>query len=156
MFHLTLSILKLDSAGDICNAVSALKAISEIPLPQAQIELDGLDNFNLRVLYSRVEKNDGLVTLRNKVVDELISRNCNITDKFKFVPHVTVAKLSRGVCRMRHSNFIDQYLYLKFEDDYFGKQVIDKLYLCEMGAARREDGFYKCACEISLNTLIST
>lgn len=149
MLHLTLCILRLDSPGEIGDAITAIKSIASQNLPLVTINLEGLDNFHHRVLYSRVEKNDDLLKLRQCLVDALDSST--ITDKFSFVPHVTVTKLSRPVSRLRHSNYIDQYLYLKFEDDNFGSEEISELYLCEMGAARSDDGFYKCAAEVSLN-----
>ncbi|GFY37539.1 leukocyte receptor cluster member 9 [Trichonephila inaurata madagascariensis] len=152
MFHMTFSILKLDSPADICDAIAAMQAVSLQKLPLVNLNLEGLDNFHHRVLYSRVEENENLLNLRNALINELVSRNVTITDRFSFVPHVTVAKLSRPVTRLRHSKYIDQYLYLKFEDDEFGSEKVSNLYLCEMGAARREDGFYRCAHEISLNS----
>ncbi|GFU33290.1 leukocyte receptor cluster member 9 [Nephila pilipes] len=151
MLHMTFSILKLDSPADICDVVAAMQAVSLQKLPSVTLNLEGLDNFHHRVLYSRVEDNENLLNLRDALINELVSRNVCITDRFSFVPHVTVAKLSRPVTRLRHSKYIDQYLYLKFEDDEFGSEKISNLYLCEMGASRREDGFYKCVHEISLN-----
>ncbi|KAG8197628.1 hypothetical protein JTE90_001558 [Oedothorax gibbosus] len=150
MLHMTFNILKLDSASDVCNAVEALKSVADRNLSPVTLNLEGLDTFKHRVLFARLEENDKLMELRNKLVEELVSRNVVITDRFSFVPHVTIAKLSRPVSRLRHSKYIDQYLYLKFEDNVFGTQIVKNLYLCEMGAARREDGFYKCAFEISL------
>lgn len=152
MFHLTLCILKLDSPGDVVDAVSAIKKVASKNLPLVTLTLDGLDNFRQRVLYARVQKNEDLFILRKHLIDELVSST--VTDKFSFVPHVTIAKLSRPVSRLRHSNYIDQYLYLKFEDDEFGSDTITELYLCEMGSERRDDGFYKCAAEVSLKQTI--
>ncbi|XP_054717921.1 uncharacterized protein LOC129227395 [Uloborus diversus] len=152
MYHLTLSILKLDSPDDIMNAVTALKSVASRDLPTVTLHLEGLDNFRHRVLYSRVEDNKNLMILRNALVQELTSNKVNITDKFTFVPHVTVVKLNRPVTRLRNSKYLDQYLYLKFEDNDFGCETIDKLYLCEMGDSRREDGFYRCACEMPLTS----
>lgn len=149
MYHLTLCVLKLDSPSDVVDAVSAIKRVAAKNLPLVTLNLEGLDNFRQRVLYVRVERNEDIFSLRKGLVDELNSST--ITDKFSFVPHVTVAKLSRPASRLRKSKYIDQYLYLKFEDNVFGTEVISDLYLCEMGAARREDGFYTCACEVSLS-----
>lgn len=146
--HLTLCILKLDSPADVADTVAAMKFVAAQDLPLVTLNLEGLDNFHYRVLYSRVVQNEDLFRLRHILTDALIGRT--ITDKFSFVPHVTVAKLSRPIARLRHSNYIDQYLYLKFEDNDFGSEVITDLYLCEMGDGRSEDGFYRCACEIPL------
>lgn len=151
MYHMTFSILKLDSPADICDAVAAMQAVSLQKLPLVTLNLEGLDNFHHRVLYSRVEDNENLLKLRNALINQLVSRNVTITDRYSFVPHVTVAKLSRPVTKLRHSKYLDQFLYLKFEDNEFGSEKVCNLYLCEMGAARREDGFYRCAHEISLN-----
>ena len=151
-YHLTLCVLKLDSPSDIVDAVSSMKRVASKNLPLVTMKLEGLDNFRQRVLFARIEKNDNLSNLRKCLVDELVSGT--IADKYSFVPHVTIAKLSRPVSRLRRNNFIDQYLYLKFEDDEFGTETITDLYLCEMGSAREEDGFYKCAGEVSLNQLI--
>ncbi|XP_035218548.1 uncharacterized protein LOC118191810 isoform X2 [Stegodyphus dumicola] len=151
MYHLTLSILKLGSPSEICEAISALQCLASKHLPLAVINLDGLDNFRHRVLYSCVEANEELINLRTALVDELVSRKLNITDKFSFVPHVTIAKLNRPATRLRHNKYIDQYFYLKFEDNEFGIAEINTLYLCEMGEARRDDGFYRCAAEVALN-----
>ncbi|CAL1269485.1 unnamed protein product [Larinioides sclopetarius] len=156
MMHMTFSILKLASPADVCDAIAAMQAVAAKNLPEVTLNLEGLDNFYHRVLYSRVEENERLTKLRDCLVNELTARNCTITDRYSFVPHVTIAKLSRPITRQRHSKFIDQYLYLKFEDDEFGTEKIESLYLCEMGAARREDGFYKCAYEISLNKLVDS
>lgn len=151
-YHLTLCVLKLDSPSDIINAVECMKRVASQNLPLVTIKLEGLDNFRQRVLYARIEKNDDLFNFRKRLVDELVSST--IADKFSFVPHVTIAKLSRPVSRLRRNNYIDQYLYLKFEDDEFGTETITNLYLCEMGTAREDDGFYKCAGEVSLNQIV--
>lgn len=154
LYHLTLCVLKLDSPSDVVDALSAIKRVASQYLPLVTLNLDGLDNFRQRVLYARVKQNDDIFNLRKHLVDELVENT--ITDKFSFVPHVTITKLSRPICRLRNSNYIDQYLYLKFEDDEFGSDTITDLYLCEMGSARAEDGFYKCAGEVSLNQNQST
>ncbi|GIY72524.1 leukocyte receptor cluster member 9 [Caerostris darwini] len=151
MLHMTLAILKLENVSEIRDAIIAMQATSEKSFAPVTLSLQGLDNFHHRVLYSRVEENDKLMNLRKNLIEDLVSNKCTITDRYSFVPHVTVAKLSRPVTRLRHSKYIDQYLYLQFEDNEFGIQEISNLYLCEMGSARREDGFYKCAYEVSIN-----
>ena len=73
-----------------------------------------------------------------------------MNDKFGFVPHVTLAKVSRPVARMRRSKYIDTGLYDKFSDDTFGDQVIDNLQLCVIDSATRYDGFYNTLIDLKL------
>lgn len=149
-FHLTVAILKLDTPAAINDAVHALEALKTANVPEVTLNLESLDVFKHRVLFACIPDDDDLKTLRDLVVKELSDRNLNMMDRHSFVPHVTLAKVSRPAFKARHSNYIDQYLYLQFEDDYFGSQIIDTLYLCEMTTQRREDGFYMCAAEVKL------
>lgn len=150
-FHLTLAILKLDTPSAVNDAVQALEALKTVDLPKVTVHMETLDVFKHRVLFACIPDDDDLKTLRELIVKQLSDRNLNMMDRHSFVPHVTLTKISRPVFKARHSNYIDQYLYLQFEDDYFGSQAIDTLYLCEMTTERREDGFYRCAAEVNLH-----
>ena len=71
-----------------------------------------------------------------------------LNDKFGFVPHVTLAKESRPVTRMRRSKYIDSGYYEAHINDTFGHQIIDNLQLCVIDSSTRYDGFYSTLADL--------
>ena len=73
-----------------------------------------------------------------------------ISNNFDFVPHLTLAKVSRPMTRLRRSKFIDESYYAAFATAEFGEQVLDNLQLCIIEASSRYDGFYTTLAEAKL------
>ena len=82
-----------------------------------------------------------LVTRVKRAVAEA-GPGVSLNDKFGFIPHVTLAKVSRPVARMRRSKYIDSSYYESHCSNTFGSQNIDNLQLCVIDSSTRYDGFY--------------
>ena len=70
------------------------------------------------------------------------------SNSFDYVPHLTLAKVSRPVARERRSKYIDTAYYQEFEDQKFGEQILENLQLCVIDSSTRYDGFYNILAEL--------
>jgi 2'-5' RNA ligase len=171
LFHITLAMLRLDGIVGIQAAVDAVESFPTAVWPSL---LDGgkenaarspimdirrLNNFGHRVVYAEVQPRDP--SLFESLVRELRQRleaaggggengTIKFTNSFDFVPHLTLAKVSRPMTRMRRSKFIDEAYYAAHTATEFGQQVIDNLQLCIIEAATRHDGFYTTLAQVQL------
>jgi len=113
-----------------------------------------LNNFGQRVVYAEVTPacHQTLQSLVSCVQQRVRDAGDNVVlnDKFGFVPHVTLAKVSRPVARMRRSKYIDSSYYDKFSDCVFGDQMMDNVQLCVIASSTRYDGFYETIAELKL------
>ena len=82
-------------------------------------------------------------TSLDKASDHVRSSN-----SFDYVPHLTLAKVSRPVARERRSKYIDTSYYQQFQDIKFGEQIIDNLQLCVIDSSTRYDGFYNTLAQL--------
>lgn len=164
LFHITLAMLRLDGIAGIQAAVDAVEAFPSEDWPALRgdgvaapiLDIRRLNHFGHRVVYAEVEARsppglfDSLVgTLRQRL--EQAGGGCvAFTNSFDFIPHVTLAKVSRPMTRMRRSKFIDEAYYATHVGDEFGQQVVDNLQLCIIEAATRYDGFYMTLSQVQL------
>ncbi|XP_013790887.1 uncharacterized protein LOC106474741 [Limulus polyphemus] len=153
-FHLTLSMLHLESVAEINQASRAIHLIKDelcdFINPHIELQLRGLDNFEQRVVYVCVENQPSFITFVEKVQQLLEREGVTLANNFSFVPHVTLLKVNRPVSRLRRTKYIDPSLYLKFAQNHFGSMKIDNIHLCEIGDHRRKDGFYQCVTQLTL------
>ena len=152
LFHITIAMLRirgeegLDEARQMMQRLEAeLRTLLE-DRSRTVLTVRGLNNFGQRVVYGEVEAEEpellaSLVTRVKRAVVEA-GPGVSLNDKFGFVPHVTLAKVSRPVARMRRSKYIDSGYYEAHINDTFGQQNIDNLQLCVIDSSTRYDGFY--------------
>jgi len=152
LFHITIAMLRiwceegLDEARRMMQRLGAeLRTLLE-DRSRTVLTVRGLNNFGQRVVYGEVEAAEpellaSLVTRVKRAVAEA-GPGVSLNDKFGFVPHVTIAKVSRPVARMRRSKYIDSGYYETHINDTFGHQNIDNLQLCVIDSSTRYDGFY--------------
>lgn len=152
LFHITIAMLRirgeegLDQARQMMQRLKVeLDSLLE-DRSRTLLTVRGLNNFGQRVVYGEVEAAEpgllsSLVTRVKRVVTEA-GPGVSLNDKFGFVPHVTLAKVSRPVARIRRSKYIDSSYYEAHINDTFGLQNIDNLQLCVIDSSTRYDGFY--------------
>ncbi len=156
LLHITLGMLRLsdDSAiAEMISVVEDLKPTLKNYADQLKLVISGLDTFGQRVLYAKVKPQpredlfwEFVSAVSNRVA--ATSDNVIVTNKFEFQPHVTVAKVSRPIARLRRSKYIPSGHYDDFEEMTFGEQTLDNLQLCVIEATTRFDGFYRTLIEV--------
>lgn len=151
LFHMTLGMFRLRDIQGIQLAVDMVRTIKDeapeiIQGRDTLLEVDGLNNFGHRVVYAQVKPKDPqlfqdfLSFIRRKF--ESIGDKVQSTNSFEFVPHITLAKVSRPISRIRRSQYIDESFYAHHKNEYFGSQRLDNLQLCIIETSTRFDGFY--------------
>ena len=166
LYHITLAMLRLDGIVGIQAAVDAVESFPTTDWPTLRTDFVGgesspplldirrLNNFGHRVVYAEVQPRDPalfdalVASLRQRL--EAASPAVTISNNFDFVPHLTLAKVSRPMTRLRRSKFIDESYYAAFATAEFGEQVLDNLQLCIIEASSRYDGFYTTLAEAKL------
>jgi 2'-5' RNA ligase len=164
LYHITLAMLRLDGIAGIQAAVDAVEnfpttdwsgLVASSPSSSPLVlDLRRLNNFGHRVVYAEVHPRDPalfdalVAALRARLEQQ--SPAVAITNNFDFVPHLTLAKVSRPMTRLRRSKFIDESYYAAHAAEDFGAQVVDNLQLCIIEASSRYDGFYTTLAEAKL------
>lgn len=150
--HLTLCTLGLDTPEQVANAVSVLKdlksEIQNIVPKDKTIKLKGIEHFFNRVLYAEAECPQEFLDFVDHIKLCFKEKGIDIRDGHDFVPHMTIMKISRPVAKDTGKKYISPWYYSNKSDIDFGCQVVDNVYLCEMGVSRRDDGFYISPAEI--------
>lgn len=152
LFHVTLAMIRIqgqegiDQAREMMGRLEAELRVLLEDKSRTVLTVRGLNNFGQRVVYGEVEAGDpellaSLVTRVKRAVAEA-GPGVSLNDKFGFIPHVTLAKVSRPVARMRRSKYIDSSYYESHCSNTFGSQNIDNLQLCVIDSSTRYDGFY--------------
>ena len=158
LFHVTIAMIRIQGEEGLEQArhmIQRLEAELRILLEDRSrtvLTVRGLNNFGQRVVYGEVEAEEpgllaSLVTRVKRAVAEA-GAGVSLNDKFRFVPHVTLAKVSRPVARMRRSKYIDTSYYEDHTSDTFGHQHIDNLQLCVIDSSTRYDGFYSTLADL--------
>ena len=158
LFHVTIAMIRIQGEEGLEQArhmMQRLEAELRILLEDRSrtvLTVRGLNNFGQRVVYGEVEAGEpgllaSLVTRVKRAVAEA-GAGVSLHDKFRFVPHVTLAKVSRPVARMRRSKYIDTSYYEDHISDTFGHQHIDNLHLCVIDSSTRYDGFYSTLADL--------
>ena len=157
LLHLTLAMLRLtgeDAAAAAQRMMDGLRAELQPLLAAADtgLEIAGLNNFGQRVVYAEVRPRDPatLARVRAAVRRRVSEAGPGVasTDRFGFVPHVTLAKVSRPVARLRRAQYIDSSCYDLYSKAEFGRQPLDNLQLCIIESTTRYDGFYSTLSEL--------
>jgi len=158
LLHITLAMLRIKGEEGIEEARKLMRTIkpklTEILADKnkAVLKIEKLKTFGHRVVYADVIPTCSqlfyqLVNMVRQSVENS-SDLLNITNSFDFVPHLTVAKVSRPVARERRSKYIDSSYYQEFQEERFGEQALDNLQLCVIDSSTRYDGFYNTLAEL--------
>ena len=159
LFHMTLGMFRLMDIQGIQLAVDMVESIKEeaekiLKAGDNTLEVKHLNNFGHRVLYAEIHPKDP-VLFKNfiefiKTKFESLGEKVQSTNSFDFIPHITLAKVSRPISRIRRSQFIDESFYDGFKDKYFGAQGLDNLQLCIIESSTRFDGFYTTLAHVNI------
>jgi len=160
LFHLTIAMIRLEGVEGIKSATDMMNSLHEdlklilSDRSKSVLTVKNLNNFGQRVVYGEVTPTDpstleNVVTLIKTRVKQA-GPGVHLNDKFGFVPHVTLAKVSRPITRLRRSKYIDSSYYEMFNDTVFGDQLMDNLQLCVIDSATRYDGFYTTLVDLKL------
>ena len=160
LFHLTIAMIRLEGIEGIKAATEMMKNLNEelkmilSDRSKSVLTVQNLNNFGQRVVYGEVTPSDpstleNVVTLIKTRVRQA-GPGVHLNDKFGFVPHVTLAKVSRPITRLRRSKYIDSSYYDMFSSYTFGNQLIDNLQLCVIDSATRYDGFYTTLVDLQM------
>ncbi len=172
LFHITLAMLRLEGIAGIQAAVDAVESFpstdwpalrrarrgDDAVLPPPVLDIGRLNHFGHRVVYAEVRPRDphlfddlvGALRTRLEAAGGGEGGTVSITNNFDFVPHLTLAKVSRPMTRMRRSKYIDESYYAAHVEEEFGQQLVDNLQLCILEAATRYDGFYMTLSQVQL------
>ena len=110
LFHITLAMIRLTGSEGVEEAVNMMKSLQQEltslfhDLSKSSVQVQCLNNFGQRVVYAEVQPHHpdtlmSLVSLVKRRVTEA-GPNVALNDKFGFVPHLTLAKVSRPVARL--------------------------------------------------------
>jgi len=107
------------------------------------IVIKGVDNFQDRLVYGKVEPNKALDRLSYLLIERLQDAGLKTPGNYDiYTPHMTLVKMSRPLQRTIDTKKIRRELYSGFSNTYFGKQPIEGICLCSMTAPKQEDGFF--------------
>eukprot|EP00091_Calanus_sinicus_P014907 TRINITY_DN32681_c0_g1_i1.p1 TRINITY_DN32681_c0_g1~~TRINITY_DN32681_c0_g1_i1.p1 ORF type:complete len:145 (-),score=28.74 TRINITY_DN32681_c0_g1_i1:58-492(-) len=126
---------------------------------KATLKIENLKSFGQRVVYADVTpaheetfwKFANLVRASLDNASDLVKSS----NSFDYVPHLTLAKVSRPVARERRSKYIPTSYYQEFEDLRFGEQGLNNLQLCIIDSSTRFDGFYNTFGIITVFIIVS-
>ena len=160
LFHLTLTMLRLQGAESEAKAKVMMKKLQPklaemlADNERATLDISGLGNFGQRVVYASVQPRNAetfqrLVGEVHQALEEA-GEGVKGTNNFEFVPHVTVAKVSRPVARERHSKYVPTSHYSEHCGKRMGSQVMDNFHLCVIEQDVGRDGFYSTLASIKL------
>jgi len=152
LFHLTIGMLRLEGPDGLVAARALMERLRPVveemfrDRESAALEIDGLGNFGQRVVYANVfPKSEFWFNALVDACKEAVSAAApavRSTNSFDFVPHITVAKVSRPVARLRRSRFIPSAAYTEHAQLRFGRQEVNNLHLCVIEQDLGRDGFY--------------
>ncbi|GBM41455.1 hypothetical protein AVEN_130926-2 [Araneus ventricosus] len=131
--HITLFYVNIRDKNTHERALKALKdAFDEFHKKKSLILLTfkGLGNFNDRVLYVKLERDDeceNFYKLRKCVIKHFAAARIFPTDSMPYVPHITIAKINFAMGEQNGLKTIERKLYRSIEDDYMGLQTIYSL-----------------------------
>lgn len=144
--HLTLCTVGLDTHEQVAHACQVLKKIQgelkDMINKDSKIVFKGMQNFFNRVLYAKCECPQEFFDMVAHLRLCLKEEGIDIRDNHEFVPHMTIMKITRTVARATGKKYIAPWLYSNSQDIDFGSQIVDNIFLCEMGISRQGDGFY--------------
>lgn len=123
---------------------------------KATIKIENLKSFGQRVVYADVTpahddtfwKFANLVRTSLDNASDLVKSSNSFDYHSDYVPHLTLAKVSRPVARERRSEYIPTSYYQEFEGLRFGEQGLDNLQLCVIDSSTRYDGFYNTLAQL--------
>ncbi|CAM2110151.1 unnamed protein product [Caretta caretta] len=146
--HLTLCLLRLDGAGEMQAAVTALRELQaehrHLLPPTPLLRFRGLGTFQGRVLYAAPAPGPELAGLAHALEQGFVCKGLTVFplpahDCF----HLTVAKIPAG-------GELKLSLPAEPPGEELGTQAVESLCLCQVGRGRRTDGFYSTLVELDL------
>ncbi|PRD25925.1 UNVERIFIED_CONTAM: A-kinase anchor protein 7 isoform gamma [Trichonephila clavipes] len=149
--HITLMVMNIEDEETHERAMKALQnvymeqndAMCKNPL---KLEFCGLGHFNNRVLYAKIKEDESFkrfCDLAECVRKHFADVEIFSTDKRKFNPHLTIAKLNFSKWRQRALKKIEPSLYNIFIDDFIGIETIQGIQLLSMTVPKDDAGYYR-------------
>lgn len=154
--HITLLVLRVNDDDDsLQRAKEALSRCYErvkedIEATPIVLKFAGLDHFKREVLYVKTADQDTdsrLKTVADVCVEEFQKGGLDLSGSKPFVPHLTLAKVSRTCKRKTEISKLKEEWYAKFADEHFGSQQVNSLQLLSMLKPKDEHGYYYCSLE---------
>ena len=166
--HLTLLVMRLENEEEIAKAKDALEGSKEIMQNifkkcSKELTFSGIEHFRNKVVYLGTNKEsqeemidclqEAVIALQNELTANGIELKSNGKDKF--VPHVTIMKMSKNIVKMKKKGIrhIDPKFYEDFSTLHFGTQKFSELLLCSMLDKKDDDGFYQVLGKIELDSV---
>ena len=155
--HLTLVMLRLPTAEAIRRAREVFRAMGDLLQMYTPrhllLTLEGVSDFGGRVVFTSPLETGRLSALVVAMQDRLRRVGVALPGNHDpFQPHVTIAKMSRGLSRDWHgASQLDHSLYGLHHDLRVGRQAVQCIQLCELYAGKHaHTGFYR-----SVDTVIN-
>merc|ERR1719341_2363967 len=100
----------------------------------AELEIDGIGNFEQRVVYAKVLPRSklwfkALVDTCREAVNAA-GPGVRSNNSLEFLPHITIAMVSRAVAKLGVSSLIPEAAYTDHMHMRFGRQEVNNLHLC--------------------------
>lgn len=149
-FHLTLSVLQLDTDVDIKVCIQAMNQVKtkleDLAKKAGILTFQGLGCFNTKVIFAKVKFSDDFLVLVDAIRNTIKDAGIELEHK-PLKAHVTLFNVSKSVFKDRRWYKGPLTLASYFDlDPYFGSQAINNIKVCEMGTFPTEDEetvFYK-------------
>lgn len=154
--HITLLVLRVNDGDDsLQRAKDSLSRSHEAVTDDLQatplvLHFEGLDHFRNEVLYVKTIGEDSvsrLKALAQVCREEFKKANLDLTEGTEFMPHLTLAKISRTSKRRNEIKKIKEEWYTTFKDEPFGMQQVKSLQLLSISKPKDERGYYYCSLE---------
>ncbi|XP_078068988.1 A kinase (PRKA) anchor protein 7 isoform X2 [Mustelus asterias] len=157
--HVTIFVMYLANEMEVIKAVNAVEECKEMVQKilqgtQLALRIEGIADFRGEVVFAQLVQNEHLTTLAHiaETVKTRFQANGILTgDSKAFKPHLTFMKLSRAP-KLRHQGIkkFSPELYKKFEDHYFGDEIVTCLHLCSMLKRKQPNGYYHCETSVAV------
>lgn len=154
--HITLLVLRVDDEDDsLQRAKEALSRCYErvredIEATPIVLKFVGLDHFKREVVYVKTADEDAdsrLKMVADVCVEEFQKGDLDLSGSKPFVPHLTLAKVSRTSKRKTEISKLKEEWYAKYAEEPFGSQQVNSLQLLSMVKPKDEHGYYYCSLE---------
>lgn len=142
-FHLTLTVLQLDSDTEIQACIEAMNQakadIVDMAKKAGNLTFQGLDRFGTKVIFAKVIFSNQFLVLVDAIRNSLKKAHIKL-ELSPLKPHVTLFNVDKSTYRDRRWYKGPMMLASHFDlDPYFGLQAINNIQVCEMGSLPTED-----------------
>ncbi|XP_002733274.1 leukocyte receptor cluster member 9-like [Saccoglossus kowalevskii] len=148
--HITVATLRIDTGKEMQIAFEVLQKLkydlSHLLKSPIMLHFQGLQNFHGQVLYAATNPDPIFDNFHKQLTSCFENAGLKIVGEFsEFVPHMTIAQMSRFVGGKLHAPTMISSLCDKYSEYYFGAQGVEFLHLCSIGQGLTHDGFYPTA-----------